>query len=754
MTQGNERETLVQRLGRFWNWLVEPAASIEEPGHRRLARLLSIWLVIFIPLSILTSVVTSLGLFSGPVLLNPTVVLVLGGSIMFMVAYVLNRNGHYIPAATLTVGITTIAIFGATSIGLSGANPGYSADDPDLLVYLVVPVLFGSVLLPTSVLIAFVAVNAASMLFLPVIFPHISFSEVVFGPLGFVLMTSVLIMLSTQFQRRVEAERRAELAEQKERFRGLFDGVPVGLYRTTAEGKFLDVNPAMVEMLGYPDRESLVAVNASELYEVPEQREQWQALVAREGVSRGFERRHLCYDGTVIWCRDTARAVRDGDKKILYYEGCLVDITERKRSEKEREHLLAAERIARARAEALRKASLVLGSTLDVNQVLEQLLVQIGRIVPYDSANVMWIEEGVARVTHWRSNEQAGNGRLLTTLRLPVAQTPNLAQMFTTRRPHIVPDTQADPHWIRNELKYEVRSWAGAPIVVQDRVVAFFSVYSGMAGYYNFEHASFLAAFAAHAGMAIENAQLYEDLQKRMEELKHTQAQLIQSAKMAAVGELAAGVAHELGTPLTAVLGFAEALVRRAGPDESAQKELQIITSEALRARAIVRNLLNFSRQTEFRRQKANVNRTMQETLALVRQQLKSRGLIIEEQYAAHLPLLWMDTRRMKQVFLNLITNASQAMARGGTLTVRSERVGDHVVMYVIDTGVGIPPEYLERIFEPFFTTKPEGQGTGLGLSVSLGIVQDHDGRIEVESQVGQGSTFAVWLPVQEEGMG
>jgi PAS domain S-box-containing protein len=753
MAQGNERKAFVQRLGILWKWLVEPTVPIEEPGHYRLARLLSAWLVIFIPLAILISVVTSLALFPGPLLLNPVVVLVLGASVMFIAAYVLSRKGHYVPAAMLTVGVTAISIFGATSVGLCGANPSYRADDPSLLVYLVVPVLFGSVLLPSSVLVVFVAASVAGMLFMPLIFPQVSFPEVIFGPLGFVLMVSALIMLSTQFQRRVEAARRAELAEQKERFRGLFDGVPVALYRTTPEGKILDANPAMVDMLGYPNRKSLMDVNASDLYEMPEQRVQWQALLAREGISRGFERRHLRYDGTAIWCRDTARVVRDGDEKILYYEGCLVDITERKRAEKEREHLLAAERIARARAEAMRKASLVLSSTLDVNQVLEQLLIQIGRIVPYDRANVMWLEGDVARVTHWRSNEKSDGDQLVATLRLPVAQTPNLAQMFDTQRPHIVPDTRLDPYWVHIELPHKVRSWAGAPIIVQEQVVAFFSVYSSVAGYYNSEHAAFLAAFAAHAGMAIENAQLYEDLQKRMEELKHTQAQLIQSAKMAAVGELAAGVAHELGTPLTAVLGFAETLVRHAGPDDPLQKELKIIVSEASRARTIVRNLLSFSRQTEFQRQKADVNCAVQETLALVRQQLKSRGLIIEELYAAHLPLLWMDARRMKQVFLNLVTNASQAMARGGTLTVRSEHVGDHVVVYVIDTGTGIQPEHLERIFEPFFTTTPEGQGTGLGLSVSLGIVQDHGGHIEVESRVGQGSTFAVWLPVQKEEM-
>jgi signal transduction histidine kinase len=233
-----------------------------------------------------------------------------------------------------------------------------------------------------------------------------------------------------------------------------------------------------------------------------------------------------------------------------------------------------------------------------------------------------------------------------------------------------------------------------------------------------------------------------------MVELKHTQAQLIQSAKMAAIGQLAAGVAHELNNPLTGVLGFAELLLRQASPDDPSRARLVTIAAEARRARDIVRGLLDFARQTEFHQEWADVNQVVQGTLALSRKRLEHGKVTVAEQYTSDLPRLLLDVGRMKQVILNLVTNALQGMPQGGTLTVTTEQVGSEVAVRIADTGAGIPVDILPRIFEPFFTTRPIGQGTGLGLSVSLGIVEQHGGRIEVESQEEKGSTFTVWLPV------
>jgi PAS domain S-box-containing protein len=248
-------------------------------------------------------------------------------------------------------------------------------------------------------------------------------------------------------------------------------------------------------------------------------------------------------------------------------------------------------------------------------------------------------------------------------------------------------------------------------------------------------------------------------LRENMERLKMTQAQLVQAAKLAAVGELAAGVAHELNNPLTSVLGYAELLLRSLPPDTPFRGDLEIIDKQAIRARDIVRNLLDFARQSKPERRPSDLNQVVQQTLGLIRQHLETSGVVIEEQYAPHLEPITLNSGQIKQVFLNLINNAAQAMPYGGRLCVSTGRVGDEILVTVADTGSGIPPDIMDRIFDPFFTTKPVGQGTGLGLSVSLGIVQDHGGRITVESRLKPpdpdgrpgGSTFSVWLPVKEK---
>jgi len=410
--------------------------------------------------------------------------------------------------------------------------------------------------------------------------------------------------------------------------------------------------------------------------------------------------------------------------------------------------LFRAEQGRRQEAEALRQASLVLGRTLDQDVVLGQLLEQIGTVIEYDSANVMWIEDGIARITHHRGYERAGTVEATTSLRLRVAEIPSLCRMATLRQPCIVPDTGKDPDWVSFEASRWIRSWAGAPIVVRDEVVAFLCLDSGTPGYYSTEHQDLLSAFAAHAAIAIENAQLLSEAQSAYDELQRAQAQLVQSAKMAAVGELAAGVAHELNNPLTSVLGFAQVLMRSIPPDDPGYENLVTIANEALRARDIVRDLLAFSQQTTSSHEPANINQVVGNTLSLIRRQFEASDVTVQEDLADDLPLVFLATGRIKQVFLNLFTNALQAMPNGGRLTVSSRWVEDEVVVRVTDTGDGIPEEHLPRIFEPFYTTKPVGQGTGLGLSVSLGIVQEHGGRIEVESWPGEGSAVAVWLPV------
>ncbi len=290
---------------------------------------------------------------------------------------------------------------------------------------------------------------------------------------------------------------------------------------------------------------------------------------------------------------------------------------------------------------------------------------------------------------------------------------------------------------------------AGVPIVWGDRLLGVVNVVHDVPHDFSAGDIAMLERFAPLAAAALENNRLVGDVQEQMDKLKRTQTQLIQAAKLAAVGELAAGVAHELNNPLTSILGFTELLLRDSPADDRTRLDLETISNQARRARDIVRNLLDFARQTKPQRLPANVAGLLHQTLELIRRHLEGSGVVIEEEYAPGIGILDLDSGKMKQVFLNLITNAAQAMPRGGKLKLCVARRGDEVAISVSDTGQGMPPDIRDRIFEPFFTTKPAGQGTGLGLSISLGIVQEHGGRIGVDSQVGQGSTFTVWLPAE-----
>ena len=235
---------------------------------------------------------------------------------------------------------------------------------------------------------------------------------------------------------------------------------------------------------------------------------------------------------------------------------------------------------------------------------------------------------------------------------------------------------------------------------------------------------------------------------------KMLQEQLIQAEKMSAIGQLVSGVAHELNNPLAGISAFAQLLLaeKRFPPDQRTAAET--IYSEARRASRIVQNLLTFARQHKAEKIPTAINQVLDDTLELRGYELRVRGIDVRREYDESIPETMADAHQLQQVFLNLITNAEQAMEqRDGhhhRLTVRTRRGSDAIRIEIEDTGAGIPANLIERIFNPFFTTKPTGSGTGLGLSISLGIVREHEGRIWAENPPQTGARFVVELPITE----
>jgi len=233
---------------------------------------------------------------------------------------------------------------------------------------------------------------------------------------------------------------------------------------------------------------------------------------------------------------------------------------------------------------------------------------------------------------------------------------------------------------------------------------------------------------------------------------------LLQSEKQASIGRLAAGVAHEINNPLTGVLTYTHMLLRRKDLGEDIRSDLEVIVQSTERVRKIVKGLLDFSRQTKLDREPTDVNRLVSSTVSMMENQALVKGVSINFNHGETLPQVTLDRSQIQSVLLNLILNALDATEPGDTINIytttglsASEPGQTGVEITIADNGCGIPPENLDKLFDPFFTTKEVGQGTGLGLSVSLGIIHEHGGTIRVQSEIGKGSRFFIWLPVEKQ---
>jgi two-component system NtrC family sensor kinase len=255
----------------------------------------------------------------------------------------------------------------------------------------------------------------------------------------------------------------------------------------------------------------------------------------------------------------------------------------------------------------------------------------------------------------------------------------------------------------------------------------------------------------------------FKDMLVSLEERdRHRRAEaenrLLQSEKQASIGRLAAGVAHEINNPLTGVLTFTRILLRSKDIGDKNLSHLQKIAESTVRVKNIVKGLLDFSRQTDLDREPTDINRLIRAVISAMENQALIKGVSTQFKSGEDLPMLTLDRNQLQSVLVNLIINALDAMEHGGNIMIStgislsaSDAGKKGVEIAVTDTGCGIPPADLDKLFEPFFTTKEVGKGTGLGLAVSYGIVQRHGGTVRVQSEVGRGSTFTIWLPVEEQ---
>ncbi len=407
-------------------------------------------------------------------------------------------------------------------------------------------------------------------------------------------------------------------------------------------------------------------------------------------------------------------------------------------------------------------------STLDLEKTLTLVTDHTTRLMEVAAASVVLRDNENKEV--WFAAASGEGSKAVLGLRMALGQ--GIAGWVAdSGEPIVVPDVYSDTRFFADVDKqsgFTTKSILCVPLKTKGYTIGALEVMNKKNGAFNQEDLSLLQALAIPAATAIENAQLYAEQIRAVKRLAETQNQLIQSAKLAAVGELAAGVAHEINNPLTTIIGLASLLVDplpSTPPEGERFEDLQMINQEARRARDIVRSLLDFARAGTPKRQPIDFNHLIEEATVLVYTKSVSQKIILDKKLSP-LPEMYLDVNQMKQVIVNLLNNAVYAMLdnedRPSTLTVTTNlkalppvnddskenaETGQVVTCTISDTGRGIKPEHLNKIFDPFFTTKEVGQGTGLGLSISYGIVEKHGGNISVKSAPEQGSSFILTLP-------
>lgn len=403
-----------------------------------------------------------------------------------------------------------------------------------------------------------------------------------------------------------------------------------------------------------------------------------------------------------------------------------------------------------------------LNSTLDLDTLLGLIIKVATEVTSTEAASILLLDELTGELI-FEASTNANPAELRAT---PVPLDGSIAGWIVRHNQAlVVNNTDDDPRYfpqIARMTQFQIRSILGTPLQVKDKTIGVLEVLNKCgASPFTRQDVDTLEALAAQAAIAIENARLYKDLHDQMRALQQAQARLVQSEKLAAVGELVAGVAHELNNPLTSIIGFGH-LLQQADLDDQSRKDLDRILVQARRAAGIVHGLLDFARQRPPEQKPIQINGVLKSTLELLAYELRTSNIETILNLSPDLPLTMGDPYQLQQVFVNLVNNACQAMHGtngGGHLTIttqwgKSTLIDQHtnaepiMRIHIQDDGPGIPFHLLSSIFDPFVTTKPAGQGTGLGLSVCHGIVSEHGGHIWAESQAGQGATFLIELPI------
>jgi two-component system NtrC family sensor kinase len=475
-----------------------------------------------------------------------------------------------------------------------------------------------------------------------------------------------------------------EEREKEKRFTELFETLQEGVYFSNSEGKLLDVNPALVQMLGYGSKDELLALTPEDLNF---DRSQKPVLGMGTQEKHGLRTREITLrrkDGTATVCMDSARAVWDDAGQVLRYQGTLVDVTERRRMEQQ---IRQQEEFQRRMLESFPDLILV----IDLEERYKFVSARIGDLLGYRPEDLL--------------------GRKLDDVE---NSSPELAALYR----NVASGTQ-----LFGAAEYAAKHRDGTMRTMRAAASQLFG------------------ADDKPSGVVVSVRDI--TVEKKLEQ------QVVQSERLAAMGQMIGGFAHELNNPLTSILGVSE-LLQEGETTETSRKQLTMLHQQARRAAEIVQNLMYFSRPPAPGKSRVDIGELIDRTLHLQAYSLRKANITVDFTRDQKLPPVVGEPRQLMQVFLNLILNAEQAMRENkerGSLRIRAGQHEQCVWATFQDDGPGISPEILPHIFDPFYTTKRPGRGTGLGLSICKAVLKEHGGNVEANSTPG-GALFTVMLPI------
>jgi PAS domain S-box-containing protein len=551
-------------------------------------------------------------------------------------------------------------------------------------------------------------------------------------------MSDRIYAYTHDLEKMVEA-RTEDLRESEEKYRLIFQGSQNGILLIDDTGLLSDINQSGITLLGYESKEE--ALGRLTMHRLFLDHGDWATMLRQiqgTGIIRDFEAQIRVRHRPPIEALLSGNVLKDAEGKVMGYVLLLRDITESKRAER---------------------------ALLNEKKTIEGIL--------EGSPIATFVVNREHRVTHWNQACE----RLTGKNKKEMIGTPSQWQAFYEEPRPVMADCIIEQDLSLLQAYYGDRGLKESAVIPGAYEAEDIFPRLGPGGRTLFFLAAPITDPEGELQAAITTLQdvteqrraetvirrNIQEIERAYDELKSTQEQLIQSARLASLGKLAATIAHEINNPLAGVLNYIKLLIKffQKGSFPSERLEdikgfLAIMERETARCGDIVKNLLSFSRPSVVRKEPVQVNEIIEQALGILTHKIEISGARLVKNLAPDLPPVTCDSKQIQQALMNIIINGVEAMPQGGTLTISSRRREPEkmVEVEIRDTGIGIPKAHLDNLFEPFFSTKAEGKGVGLGLSVSYGIINKHGGTINVESAPGQGTAFAVLLPYEQQAAG